>query len=90
MIYAMLNTMPFDSQVDPFVSFVTRRIEIKTLKLHDKTQKFDEISLDEIKITKRHQEMLDLMKLYLPTKFHAYMMIIGLIITKKQFTTICK
>ena len=34
MIYAMLNTMPFDSWIDPFVSFVTtlcsKIIQVKT------------------------------------------------------------
>ena len=52
--------------------------------MHFKTLKSRKISFDESKITKKAQGMLYFIKIYLPTNFHAYMMNIGRIITKKN------
>ena len=42
-----------------------------------KTKKFEEMTLDEKENTKTHHGMLDRIKIYLPTNFHAFMMNIG-------------
>ena len=47
------------------------------LKMQYKTKKFEEMTLGEKEIPKTHHGMLDHVKIYLPTKFHAFMMNIG-------------
>ena len=42
-----------------------------------KTKKFEEMTLDEKEIPKTHHGMLDHVKIYPPTNFHAFMMNIG-------------
>ena len=58
-------------------------IDIKTLKMQCKTKKFEEMTLDEKEILKTHHGMLDHIKIYLPTNFHAFMMNICWKMTKK-------
>ena len=52
-------------------------------KMHYKTLKIKKISLDEKIMSKRAHGMLEIMKIYFPTNFQAYLMNIGRIITKK-------
>ena len=52
-------------------------------KMHYKTPKIKKISLDEKIMSKRAHGMLEIIKIYLPTNFQAYLMNIGRIITKK-------
>ena len=52
-------------------------------KMHYKTPKIKKISLDEKIMSKRAHGMLEIIKMYFPTNFHAYLMNIGQIITKK-------
>ena len=47
------------------------------LKMQYKTKKFEEMTLGEKEIPKTHHGMLDHVKIYLPTNFHAFMMNIG-------------
>ena len=58
-------------------------IDVKTLKMQCKTKKFEEMTQDEKEIPKTHYGMLDHVKIYLPTNFHAFMMNIGWKTTKK-------
>ena len=53
------------------------------LKKHYKTPKIKQISLDEKILYKRAQKMLETIKIYFPTNYHAYLMNIGRTITKK-------
>ena len=48
-----------------------------------KTKKFEEMNLDEKEILKTHHGMLDHIKIYLLTNFHAFMMNICWKMTKK-------
>ena len=52
-------------------------------KMHYKTPKMKKISLDEKIMSKRAHGMLEIIKIYFPTNFQAYLMNIGQIITKK-------
>ena len=52
-------------------------------KMHYKTPKIKKISLDEKIMSKRAHGMLEIIKIYFPTNFQAYLMNIGWIITKK-------
>ena len=52
--------------------------------MHHKTPKIKKISLDEKIMSKRAHGMLEIMKIYFPTNFQAYLMNIGRIITKKN------
>ena len=53
-------------------------------KMHYKTPKIKKISLDEKIMSKRAHGMLEIIKIYFPTNFQAYLMNIGRIITKKS------
>ena len=49
------------------------------LKMQCKTKKFEKMTLGEKEILKMHHGMLDHVKIYLPTNFHAFMMNLSLI-----------
>ena len=52
-------------------------------KMHYKTPKIKKISLDEKIMSKSAHRRLEIIKIYFPTNFQAYLMNIGQIITKK-------
>ena len=52
-------------------------------KMHYKTPKIKKISLDEKIMFKKAHGMLEIIKIYFPTNFQAYLMNIGRIITRK-------
>ena len=52
-------------------------VDVKMPKMHYKTPKIKKISLDEKIMSKRAHEMLAIIKIYLLTNFHAYLMNIG-------------
>ena len=52
-------------------------IDVKMLKMQCKTKKFEKMTQDEKEFPKTHYGMLDHVKIYLPTNFHAFMMNVG-------------
>ena len=60
-----------------------RSIDVLMLKMHCKSQKFEQKSFDDKILSKKPKKMLNLMKIYLPANFRASMMNFGWIITKK-------
>ena len=65
-----------------FTYFKPSKLQCKSTKY--KSTKIKKISLDEKMMSKRAHGMLEIMKIYFPTNFQAYLMNIGQIITKKS------